>query len=213
MNAIASYNNNNSRNLQTVATPGECKYIISPDALFHKLERMNIRKAPGPDNLPNWFLRDFAFALVDPLCFIFNSSLQEDVMPAVSKQANIIAIPKTKPPKSVEQDLKPISLTPTVSKVFESLVGKWMLEAIGKFDKKQFGAIKGRSTSHALVDIVHKWHRALDAEESVRTVFVDYAKAFDHLDHPTTMRKLEVLGVPSIILCWKEPRELQVSSL
>jgi len=43
---------------------------------------------------------------------------------------------------------------------------------------------------------------ALDADESVRTVFVDYAKAFDHLDHPTTMRKLEALGVPSIILCW-----------
>jgi len=77
------------------------------------------------------------------------------------KRANVVPIPKTKPPKSVEQDLRPISLTPTISKILESIVGRWILDAIGdKFDKKQFGAIKGRSTSHALVDIMHKWHKA-----------------------------------------------------
>ena len=194
---------NNSRDVQTVATSGECEYVITAEELFHKLERINIHKAAGPDNLPNWILRDFAFALAEPLSFIFNSSLKEGIVPAVWKQANIIAIPKTKPVKSVEQDLRPISLTPTVSKVFESLVGRWMLESIGdRFDKKQFGAIKGRSTSHALVDILHKWHKALDEEQSVRAVFIDYAKAFDHLDHPTAMRKLEALGVPPILLRW-----------
>ena len=84
--------------------------VITPEVVFYRLEHIKIRKAPGPDNLPNWFLRDFAFALCDPLCFIFNSSLREGVVPAVWKQANIIAVPKTKPPKSVEQDLRPISL-------------------------------------------------------------------------------------------------------
>jgi hypothetical protein len=82
-------------------------------------------------------------------------------------------------------------------------VGKWLLDSIGDgFDKRQFGAIKGRSTSHALVDILHKWHRALDEEQSVRAVFIDYAKAFDHVDHSTAMRKLEALGVPPILLRW-----------
>jgi len=189
----------------TTATPGECdwEYTISPEVVFRKLERINIRKAAGPDNLPNWFLRDFAFALCDPLCYIFNSSVREGVVPTAWKQANIVAIPKTKPQKSVDQDLRPISLTPTISKVFESLVGRWMLNAIGdKFDSKQFGAIRGRSTSHALVDIVHKWHKALDEQRSVRAVFVDYAKAFDHVDHPTVMNKLAALAVPPIILRW-----------
>ena len=188
---------------ETEAPPGECDYTISPDVVFHKLERINIRKAPGPDNLPNWFLRDFAFALSEPLCWIFNSSIQEGVVPTVWKQANIVAVPKVKPPKTVEQDIRPISLTPTISKIFESLVGRWMLDAIGdKFDQKQFGAIKGRSTSHALVDIMHKWHKALDEQQSVRVVFVDYAKAFDHVDHPTVMKKLAALGVPPILLRW-----------
>jgi len=56
-------------------------------------------------------------------------------VPPVWKQANVVAVPKIKPPKTVEQDLRPISLTPTISKIFESLVGRWILGTISsKFD-------------------------------------------------------------------------------
>jgi len=65
--------------------------------------------------------------------------------------------------------------------------------------KKQFGAIKGRSTSHALVDIMHKWHKALDERNAIRVFFIDNAKAFDHVDHLTVIKKLAVLGAPPII--------------
>jgi hypothetical protein len=130
-------------------------------------------------------------------------SLQEGVVPNIWKQAHIIPIPKTRPANSIEQDLRPISLTATISKVFESLVGRWMLETISdKFDRKQFGAIKGRSTSHALVDMMHTWHRAMDERKSARVLFIDYAKAFDRVDHPTVIQKLGALGVPPIILRW-----------
>ena len=189
--------------LSSVAPPGVSDYIISPEDVFRKLECINIRKAPGPDSLPNWFLRDFAFALCEPLCYIFNSSVAEGIVPSIWKQANIIAVPKIRPPKLIENDLRPISLTPTLSKVFESLVGRWVVEAIGeKFDKKQYGALKGRSTTHALVDITHCWHKALDDEQSARVVFVDYAKAFDHVDHRTVLSKLAELGVPPLLVRW-----------
>jgi len=185
------------------APPSEFEYIISPEEVFHRMEHIKTRKSPGPDNLPNWFLRDFAFALCEPLRYIFNSSIHEGVVPSIWKQANIIVIPKTKPPKSVEQDLRPISLTPTVSKVFESLVGRRLLLTVAdKFDKRQFGGIKGRSTSHALVDILHTWNKALDEEQSVRVLFIDYAKAFDHVDHKTVITKLAALGISPNLLRW-----------
>ena len=189
--------------VESSAPPGEHKYTINAFEVFRKLERVNIRKAPGPDNLPNWFLRDFAFALCNPLCHIFNSSVTEGVVPNIWKCANVVPIPKTRPPKSIEQDLRPISLTPTISKVLESLVGRRLLEEIGsKCDPKQFGALRGRSTSHALVDIMHKWLKALDEQKSVRTIFIDYAKAFDHVDHPLVMKKLTALGVSPVMLRW-----------
>ena len=121
----------------TVESFDECKYSISVEDIFRKLERINIRKASGPDELPNWLLRDFAFALCDPLCCMFNTSITESVVPIIWKQANIIAVPKTRPSQTVENDLRPISLIPTLSKVFESLVGKWLLEIIhDKFDTR-----------------------------------------------------------------------------
>jgi len=42
-------------------------YEITAEIVFNKQERINIRKAPGPDDLPNCFQRDFGFALCDPL--------------------------------------------------------------------------------------------------------------------------------------------------
>jgi len=45
-------------------------------------------------------------------------------------------------------------------------VGNWILDcAVPKLDTKQFGAIRGRSTTHALVGMLHMWHKALDQSE------------------------------------------------
>ena len=44
--------------------------------------------------------------------------------------------------------------------------------------------------------MLHHWHCAVDNSKSVRVLFVDYAKAFDHVDHSTVVRKLINFGVP-----------------
>ena len=42
------------------------------------------------------------------------------------EDANVIPLPKTKPIILVETDIRPISLTPIVAKVFESIVLGWV---------------------------------------------------------------------------------------
>ena len=75
---------------------------------------------------------------------------------------------KVHPPKDIRSDLRPISLTPTLAKKFESFVGAWILECIeDKLDRDQFGALKRRSTSRALISMTHLWSCALDKGESV----------------------------------------------
>jgi len=44
--------------------------------------------------------------------------------------------------------------------------------------------------TQALVDMLHHWHRALDKGHSVRVLFVNYVKAFDHVDHNVVLQKL-----------------------
>ena len=87
--------------------------------------------------------------------------------------------------------------------MLESFVAQWMLGAIGyKFDVKQFGGLRGRSTIHALIDILHLWYQALDKTHSVRVLFINFTETFDHVDHVIVLEKLAGLGVPECICRW-----------
>jgi len=71
-----------------------------------------------------------------------------------------------------------------VSKLLESFIGTWILDRIqDKLDVRQYGTLKGRSTTHALVDMTHHWYKAVNDGQSIRAVFVGFAKAFEHVNH------------------------------
>ena len=187
--------------ITSTAIPDE--YTILPQTVLAKLERIKIYKAPGPDDLPNWLMRDFAAWLCEPLCAIFNASVREGNVPSMWKKADVLPMPKVHPPTCIESDIRPISLTPTVSKILESIIGNWILEIVdSQLDDHQFGGLKGRSTTHALVDMLHHWNKALDDGHSMRILFIDYAKAFDHVDHNIVIQKLKSFGVPDFIVRW-----------
>jgi len=69
---------------------------------------------------------------------------------------------------------------------------------MGRFDCK---ALKRRSTTHALVDIMHHWHNTVDEGQSVRAVFVDVSKAFDHIDHNILVAKNHRFGLSDTVVC------------
>ena len=177
------------------------KFVIYPWEVELKLSSVCTYKAPGPDELPNWLLKDMAPFLADPVCAISNSSVRQGHVPKLWKQANVIPVPKVHPPKLVENDLRPISLTATLSKILESFVGGWILEAVGhQLGTNQYGALKERSTSHALVSVLHHWSTALDSGNSVRALFVDYSKAFDRVDHNALLNRTIAIGFPKTVV-------------
>jgi len=90
-----------------------------------------------------------------------------------------------------------------IVKLLESIVGAWMLERIGnELDDHQYGALKRRSTAHALVDMVHHWSETIDDGQSLHVVFIDFAKAFDYVNHKVLVGKLLALGLPDTIIRW-----------
>jgi len=64
-------------------------------------------------------------------------------------------------------------------------------------DDGQFGSRKGRSTSHAVIALLHSWMAGLDSGVSVRTVFVDFRKAFELVNHNVLCNKLKKYGIPT----------------
>ena len=73
-----------------------------------------------------------------------------------------------------------------------------------KIDKGPFGALKGTCTTHALIIIVHDWLMSTDDSKNknfVQVILLDYAKAFDHVDH-ILLAKLRALDIPDGLLRW-----------
>ena len=74
--------------------------------MYSRLSAISSSKAVGPDEIPNWV----------PVTSIFNASLQQASVPDVWKKADVIPVPKNKAPSDINKDLRPISLTDTLSK-------------------------------------------------------------------------------------------------
>ena len=157
-------------------------------------------KATGPDRIPGWILIGLAGILAPPLCAIFNSSLRQGYVPPMWKSDDTCPLPKVKLPKGIEKDLCPISLTSVLAKCLEKHVCGWIMELAGdQTDPQQYGAVSGSSTVHALVEMVHKWHHALDSPgRIVRILLLDFSKAFDRVDDRILLDKLSRLGTPQL---------------
>jgi len=160
---------------------------------------------PRPDYLPNWLIKDFALFLAEPLASIFNASVSQASIPSVWKSADVVALPKVRPPSNPQKDLRPIALTPTLSKVLESFVCEWIDQLCPvEEDPLQFGCTKGASTTHCLVDLVHQWSNATDTTDHyVRILLLDFSRAFDHIDHSILINKWSESQLPPFMVRWK----------
>ena len=70
------------------------KYIIDCNTVSKMIKTTNTNKASGPDNIPNWLLRDLPQVLAPSTCQIINNSIQKGLFPALWKSANIVHINK-----------------------------------------------------------------------------------------------------------------------
>jgi hypothetical protein len=133
-------------------------YTISDITIESQLKKIQSNKAPGPDGIPNWILNTFSMELSEPVTIIFNNSIKQAQVPRQWKEADVIPVPKTTPVTDIFSDLRPISLTATLSKILESFQFRRIMDTIlWILDQKQFGSLKGYSTEDALISMFHCW--------------------------------------------------------
>ena len=88
----------------------------TPNEAEKALQAIQLRKAPGPDGLPNIILKEFAFELGPVISGIYNASLCEGYIPSSLKSVNVRPLPKRTPACSILDDVRPVSLTCQVAK-------------------------------------------------------------------------------------------------
>ena len=180
------------------------EFIISVTDCEQKLSKLCVHKAMGPDNIPNWILKDFSYILAAPIAAIYNSSVRQSYVPPSRKQAEILPISKVSQVTSLAKHLRLIALTPVLSKVLESFVVSWMIRAT-VHSETQFGGIKDSSTTLALITMLHHVLQCLERKNTyARILLIDFSKAFDHIDHNILLDKLKTNGVPQICVDWQK---------
>ena len=180
-------------------------FHVSEYQIFKSLSSLRPRKATGPDGIPGWVLRENADILARPISGIINQSYHETHLPESWKCANIAPIPKEKPVRIINKHLRPISLTPIISKIAESFVVDIFVKpaVIKKIDQNQFGTIPNSSTVHALISMLHEWNGSTDGNGgTTRVVLFDFRKAFDLIDHHLLVQKLKTYDLPPWTIDW-----------
>ena len=114
-------------------------------------------------------------------------------------------LPKQRPVQDINKHLRPISLTPILSKIAEEYVVDTYVKpaVLSKIDPQQFGTVPKSSTTPALISMIHSWATSTDGNGSTtRVVLFDFRKAFDLIDHHVLARKLSSYDIPRSISCW-----------
>ena len=143
-----------------------------------------------------------------PITEILNASYAEQRLPTIWKMADVTSPPppKKKPVVHIKKELRPISLTPCISKVEEEFVEDGFVKpaVMSILDDNQYGPIPNSSTTIALISMLHSWSLGTHGNgATVRTLLLDYRKAFDLIDHSILVRKLRnQCKLPASIINW-----------
>ena len=133
------------------------------------------------------------------------SSFLERRLPTSWKKADITPLPNTSPVSDADKHLRPISLTPILSRVEEEFVvdGYVKPAVLAKIDRNQYGSVPKSSTVHALISMLHNWYKDTDGNGStMRVMLFDFKKAFGLIDHAILMAKLGDYELPLRVLDW-----------
>ena len=146
-------------------------------------------------------IKEFALYLSDPVSIVFNVILLSGSYPRSWKRPVVTSIPKKQPVEEMT-DLRPISITAIISCVMESFLSKWIFRDLVRFiDVRQFGNVPGSSTTHYLASLIDTIMKGTDKQVMCASLCtIDFAKAFDRVNHNVVDRKLIKYGVQSSVL-------------
>ena len=172
--------------------------------MLDRLSKLKPFKAPGPDELHSYILRECSSSIYKPLCMLFNQSLQCGQLPHDWKCANVIPVFK-KGSKFAANNYRPISLTSQIVKILEYIV----CDNIHKYfadnnfiHPPQHGFVPRKSCLTNLLESFQAWIQSVDDGFGVDIIFLDYKKAFDSVPHRRLLLKLEGYGISGNLLSW-----------
>ena len=92
---------------------------------------MKAKKSTGFDNISSWLIKKLNTSICNPLAVVINKSLEQGCFPEKLKIAKVVPIYKAKNREQFN-NYRPISLLPSLSKIYEKLMYKRLNQSINQ---------------------------------------------------------------------------------
>ena len=199
--------NKNTKFQDYLRNPNTSKLFLTettPDEIVKIINDLDPKKSCDIYDISPKYVISTRQSVAHMLTIIFNRSIREGKFPQAMKIAKIIALHKGDSVLSVK-NYRPISLLPIFSKIFERLAYNRLIKFVEDnniLSPNQYGFQKGKSTENAVTAIVSQILKAKERKESSYCIFLDFAKAFDTVNHEILIHKLNYYGIQDQALEW-----------
>ena len=164
------------------------------------LESITMNKASGGDGIPVelfQILKDDAVKVLHSIC----QQTWEKQWPQDWRRSVFIPIPKKGNGKECS-NYRTIALISHASKVMLKILQARLQQYVNReLPDVQAGFRKGRGTRDQIASICWIMENAREFQKNIYFCFIDYAKAFDYVDHNQLWKILKEMGIPDHLIC------------
>ena len=154
----------------------------------------------GADNMSGTTIRKIATPLSIHFLGLARSVLETAKYPDNWKLVDIKPLHKNGA-KNIISNYRPVASLSRLSLSFERLLFKHLYKFIApKINSSQHGFMKNRSTTSQLLLHLKLLHDSLDIGEEVFTLYLDFCKAFDKVNHYLLIENLKNFGIGGKLL-------------
>ena len=182
------------------------RITLTDDVITQAIKKIHADSSPGPDGIPVILLKNCSSELCVPIRMIWSESLDIGVVPQFYKQSYISPLFK-KGNRAQAVNYRPVALTSHIIKVYERIVRESMVQFIESNEilcSNQHGFRSRRSCLTQLLSHFDDVLSGLVESVDVDAIYLDYAKAFDKVDHRLLLAKMRKYGFHEKILTWIE---------
>ena len=175
-------------------------HIISATPKMVKKAIMNLAlsKASGPDCTPVVVLKNCELELSYILAELFNKCLKESSFPDCWKVSSVVPVFKNVVERSKAKNYCLVSLLSVVTKNFEKIANKRIVDHLEKCDLLSdfwYGFRSPQSTADLLTVVSDTVARAFNKSGATGVVALDISKAFDRFWHAGLLHRLKSYGI------------------
>ena len=177
---------------------------VNKDGIEKLLLNLDPSKAPGPDGIPPRVLNALPSEISPILTTIFTRSLNTGAVPSAWRSANVTPVYK-KGEHYKASNYRPISLTSICCKVLEhilvsNIMAHW--EQHGVLVPNQHGFRAKRSCESQLIELMDELSKNIDDGIQTDVIVLDFAKAFDRVNHSLLCKKIQSYGITGTTNLW-----------